>query len=270
MCQVLKVSRSGYYHWVKYPKSTRKIEDADLIQKINTIYYKNRKTYGSPRIHQVLLKEGCNVSKKRVERLMKKAGIHAVTKKKYRVTTDSKHAHQIAVNHLNRNLKVDKPNKFWVADITYIFTQEGWLYLSTIMDLYFRKIVGWSMKNRITKDLVIEALNMAIKQRKPGRDLLLHSDRGSQYASYCYQVLLSKKGIRCSMSRKGNCWDNAVMESFYRTLKVELIYLNKHKTRMEAKRDIFEYIEIFYNRERLHSFLGYHSPEEYERMTMVA
>ena len=157
-----------------------------------------------------------------------------------------------------------------MADITYIYTQEGFLYLSAIMDLYSRKIVGWSMKNRITKDLVIEALNMAIKQRKPDRDLLLHSDRGSQYASYCYQVLLSKKGIRCSMSRKGNCWDNAVMESFYHTLKVELIYLKKYKTRMEAKRDIFEYIEIFYNRERLHSFLGYHNSEEYEKMTIVA
>jgi transposase InsO family protein len=157
-----------------------------------------------------------------------------------------------------------------VADITYISTQEGWLYLSTIMDLYSRKIVGWSMKNRITPDLVIEALNMAIKQRKPSWGLLLHSDRGSQYASDYYQALLGKRGILCSMSRKGNCWDNAVMESFYRTLKVELIYLKKYETRMEAKRDIFEYIEIFYNRERLHSSIGYNSPEEYEKMTMVA
>ena len=177
-----------------------------LIQKLNTVYHNHRKTYGSPRIHQVLLKEGYYVSKKRVERLMKKAGIHAVAKKKYRATTDSRHSHPVAVNHLNRNFKVDKPNKFWVVDITYVSTQEGWLYLSTIMDLYSRKIVGWSMKNRITKDLVTEALNMAIKQRKPGRDLLLHSDRGSQYTSYCYQILLSKKSIRCSMSRKGNCF----------------------------------------------------------------
>jgi transposase InsO family protein len=165
---------------------------------------------------------------------------------------------------------VNKPNQFWVADITYIYTQEGWLYLSTIMDLYSRKIVGWSMKNRITQDLVIEALNMAIKQRKPSWGLLLHSDRGSQYASDYYQALLGKRGILCSMSRKGNCWDNAVMESFYRTLKVELIYQRKYETRIEARRDIFEYIEIFYNRERLHSFLGYNSPEEYEKMTMVA
>jgi transposase InsO family protein len=217
-----------------------------------------------------MLREGYQVSKKRVERLMKEAEIHAMAKKKYKATTDSKHSLPVAANSLNRNFVADKLNQFWVADITYIYTQEGWLYLSTIMDLYSRKIVGWSMKNRITPDLVIEALNMAIKQRKPGRGLLLHSDRGSQYASYCYQVLLGKRGILCSMSRKGNCWDNAVMESFYRTLKVELIYQRKYETRIEAQRDIFEYIEIFYNRERLHSSIGYNSPEEYEKMTMVA
>jgi putative transposase len=210
------------------------------------------------------------VSKKRVERLMREAGIHAVTKKKYRATTDSKHTLPVAANSLNRNFSVNKLNQFWVADITYLYTQEGWLYLSTIMDLYSRKIVGWSMKNSITQELVSEALHMAIKQRKSSRRLLLHSDRVSQYASYCYQALLGKRGILCSMSRKGNCWDNAVMESFYRTLKVELIYQRKYETRIEAQRDIFEYIEIFYNRERLHSSIGYHSPEEYEKMTMVA
>jgi len=203
---------------------------------------------------------------------MRKTGIHTVAKKKYRATTDSKHSLSVAANHLNRNFRVDKPNQFWVADITHIYTREGWLYLYTIMDLYSRKIVGWSMKNRIIQDLVIEALNMAIKQRKPGRGLLLHSDRGSQYACYCYQVLLKRYGMLCSMSRKGNCWDNAVMESFYRNLKVELIYLKKYETRIGAKRDIFEntYIEIFYNRERLHSSIWYNSPEEYEKMTMVA
>jgi len=267
---VLKVSRSGYYQWIKYPNNKRKIEDRDLKQEIIVIYHNSRKTYGSPRIHQKLLREGYHVSKKRVERLMKETGIHAIAKKKYRATTDSKHSLPVAANHLNRNFSVNKLNQFWVADITYIYTQEGWLYLSTIMDLYSRKIVGWSMKNRITPDLVIEALNMAIKQRKPSWGLLLHSDRGSQYASYFYQVLLGKRGILCSMSRKGNCWDNAVMESFYRTLKVELIYPKKYETRIEAQRDIFEYIEIFYNRERLHSSIGYHSPEEYEKMTMVA
>jgi putative transposase len=216
------------------------------------------------------LREDYQVSKKRVERLMREAGIHAMAKKKYKATTDSRHTQPVAPNHLNRNFVADKPNQSWVADITYIYTKEGWIYLSTIMDLYSRKIIGWSMKNRITLDLVIEALNMAIKQRKSSRGLLLHSDRGSQYASYCYQALLGKKGILCSMSRKGNCWDNAVMESFYRTLKVELIYQKKYETRIEAQRDIFEYIEIFYNRERLHSSIGYNSPEEYEKMIMVA
>jgi len=242
----------------------------DLKQKIIVIYHNSRRTYGSPRIHQKLFRDGYHVGKKRVERLMKETGIHAVAKKKYRATTDSKHSLPVAANHLNRKFNVNKLNQFWVADITYIYTQEGWLYLSTIMDLYSRKIIGWSMKNRIIPDLVIEALNMAIKQRKPGRGLLLHSDRGSQYASYCYQVLLKRNSMLCSMSRKGNCWDNAVIESFYRTLKVELVYQRKYETRIEAQRDIFEYIEIFYNRQRLHSFLGYNSPEEYEKMTMVA
>jgi len=270
MCQVLKVSRSGYYQWSKYPNNKRKIEDMGLKQKIIVIYYNSRRTYGSPRIHQKLFRDGYHVGKKRVERLMKETGIHAVAKKKYRATTDSKHTLPVTANSLNRNFSVNKSNQFWVADITYIYTQEGWLYLSTIMDLYSRKIVGWSMNHKITQELVIQALNMAIKQRNPSRGLLLHSDRGSQYASYCYQVLLKRNGILCSMSRKGNCWDNAVMESFYRTLKVELIYQKKYETRIEAQRDIFEYIEIFYNRERLHSFLGYNSPEEYEKITMVA
>ena len=242
----------------------------DLKQKIVEIHSNSRRTYGSPRIHQTLLREGYHVSKKRVERLMKEAGIHAITKKKYRATTDSKHSMPVAANSLDRNFRVNKLNQFWVANITYIYTQEGWLYLSTIMDLYSRKIVGWSMHHRITQELVLEALYMAIKQRNPSWGLLLHSDRGSQYASYCYQVLLKRSGILCSMSRKGNCWDNAVMESFYRNLKVELIYPKKYKTRIEAQRDIFEYIEIFYNRERLHSSIGYHSPEEYEKMTMFA
>ena len=211
------------------------------------------------------------MSKKRVERLIREAGIHAIAKKKYRATTDSKHTLPVAANSLNRNFSVNRPNQSWVADITYLYTQEGWLYLSTIMDLYSRKIIGWSMHRRITQELVIQALYMAIKQRKPSIEgLLLHSDRGSQYASDCYQVLLARNGILCSMSCKGNCWDNAVMESFYRTLKVELIYQKKYETRIEAQRDIFEYIEIFYNRERLHSSIGYHSPEEYEKMTMVA
>jgi len=251
MCQVLKVSRSGYYDWLKYPISQRKIEDMKLKQEITEIYQKSRRTYGSPRIHQKLLREVYSIGKKRVERLMQELDIQAVAQRKYKATTDSAHAKPVAENHLNREFTPDKSNLSWVADITYIWTAEGWLYLATIMDLFSRKIISWSLRQRLTKELVIAALDMAVKQRNLSVDLLLHSDRGSQYASKLYQLLLLKHGILCSMSGKGNCWDNAVMESFYRTLKMELIYQRKYETRMEAKRDIFEYIEIFYNRERL-------------------
>jgi len=241
-----------------------------LKKKAREIYTGSRKTYGSPRIYQQLSREGYAIGKKRVERLMQELGIQAVAKRKYKATTDSRHSRPVAENHLNRQFTPNKLNTSWVADITYIWTKEGWLYLATIMDLYSRKIIGWSLRNRLTKELVISALNMALKQRKLSSDLLLHSDRGSQYASRLYRLLLVKHGILCSMSGKGNCWDNAVMESFYRTLKVELIYQNTYQTRREAQRDIFEYIEIFYNRERLHSSLGYCSPEEYEKMLKVS
>ena len=249
--------------------SQRKIEDMELKQEIKRIYKKSRKTYGSPRIYQKLLREGYHIGKKRVERLMGELDIQAITKRKYKATTDSKHNNPVAENHLKRNFTPDKPNKYWVADITYIKTAEGWLYLATIMELYSRKIIGWALRKRLTKELVIAALDVALKQRNLSADLLLHSDRGNQYASKLYQLLLKKHGILCSMSGKGNCWDNAVMESFYHTLKVELIYQNIYQTRREAQRDIFEYIEIFYNRERLHSSLGYYSPEEYEKLMLT-
>jgi len=245
------------------------MKDMELRQKIMEIYQKNRQRYGSPRIHQKLLGEGYAIGKKRVERLMSEMGIQAVAKRKYKATTDSAHSKPVAENHLNGDFTPDKPNQYWVADITYIWTAEGWLYLATIMDLYSRKIIGWALRNRLTKELVIAALDMALKQRNLSPDLLLHSDRGSQYTSELYQLILLKNGILCSMSRKGNCWDNAVMESFYRTLKVELIYQNKYETRRQAQRDIFEYIEVFYNRERLHSSLGYCSPEEYESLMLA-
>lgn len=241
----------------------------ELKKEILRIYENSRKRYGSPRIHQQLLREGYFIGKKRVERLMQEMDIQAVAKRKYRATTDSSHTKPVAENHLNRNFSPDKPNTAWVADITYIWTAEGSLYLATIMDLFSRRIIGWSLRERLTKDLVIAALDMALKQRNISTCLLLHSDRGSQYASELYQLHLLKHGILCSMSGKGNCWDNAVMESFYRTLKVELIYQNTYKTRKEAQRDIFEYIEIFYNRERLHSSLGYYTPAEYENLMLT-
>ena len=268
MCQVLKVSRSGYYYWLEYPISQRKKKDMQLKEEIRRIYDKNRKRYGSPRIHKQLLRGGYPIGRKRVARLMQELGIQAVAKRKYKATTDSTHSKPVAGNYLNRDFTADKPNKSWVTDITYIWTLEGWLYLATIMDLFSRKIISWSLRDRLTKELVIAALDMAVKQRNLSPDLLIHSDRGSQYASELYQLHLLKHGIICSMSGKGNCWDNAVMESFYRTLKVELIYQNHYQTRREAQRDIFEYIEVFYNRERLHSSLGYYSPEEYETLML--
>ena len=241
----------------------------ELKQKIMEIYHKSRKTYGSPRIHQKLLREGYPMGQKRVARLMQELDIQAIAKRKYKATTDSNHSQPVAENHLNRQFTPDSPNTSWVADITYIWTKEGWLYLATIMDLFSRRIIGWSLKDRLTKELVISALDMALKQRNLSSDLLLHSDRGSQYASELYQLLLLKHGILCSMSGKGNCWDNAVMESFYRSLKVELIYQTTYETRRQARLDIFEYIEIFYNRERLHSSLDYYSPEEYEKLMLT-
>ncbi len=201
---------------------------------------------------------------------MKEMGIRARHKRKYKATTDSNHSYPVAKNILQRDFTVYGPNQRWVSDITYIYTREGWLYLSTIMDLYSRKIVGWAMEQRLTQDLVIKALNMAVERRRPGRGLLLHSDRGSQYASGAYQRLLWHYGMICSMSRKGDCWDNAVMESFFHTLKVELVYHAAFETRAQARRSIFEYIEVFYNRIRIHSSIGYNSPEEYEKQRKVA
>lgn len=229
------------------------------------IYHKSRKTYGSPRIHKQLCKEGIHCSKKRVERLMQEAGIQAIQKRKFKVTTDSRHNLPVAENILNREFTASSPNTKWVADITYINTDEGWLYLATIMDLHSRRIAGYSMQKYLTRELVIEALQMAITNRRPGRGLVIHSDRGSQYASYDYQRLLQQYDFICSMSRKGDCWDNSPMESFFKTLKTELVYQRRFKARAEAKLEIFEYIEVFYNRFRLHSALGYKTPEEFEK-----
>jgi putative transposase len=201
---------------------------------------------------------------------MKELGIRAKHKKKFKVTTDSWHHYQVAENLLNRDFNPAGPNQCWVSDITYIYTKEGWLYLAAVMDLYSRKLIGWAMGTRLTKELVIKALNMAIGSRHPALGLLMHSDRGSQYASHEYQKLLQKHGMICSMSGKGNCYDNAVMESFFHTLKVELIYDDVFETRLQARRCIFEYIEVFYNRIRTHSAMGYYSPEDYEKLRKAA
>ena len=226
---------------------------------------RSRQTYGSPRLSDELQDSGVSCSENRVARLMRLSGIRAVGKRKYRVTTNSKHNHPIAENLLNRQFSADKPNAVWLSDITYIWTAEGWLYLAGVLDVYSRMLVGWSMSARVTAELTLTALSQAIDRREVTPELMHHSDRGSQYAAGEYQRLLSESGMICSMSRKGDCWDNAPMESFFATLKAELVNREQFKTRQEAKAKIFEYIEVFYNRQRRHSTLGYKSPVDFER-----
>jgi len=232
---------------------------------IKAVHQRSRKTYGSPRIHAELNESGHACSRYRVARLMRQHGIVSKHKKKFRVTTNSVHSYPIAENQLERQFDVSRPNQCWVSDITYIPTREGWLYLAVTLDLYHRKIIGWAMDRWITRQLAIDALNMAIKNGCLEPGLLHHFDRGVQYASNEFQGLLKAHRIQCSMSRKGNCWDNAVAESFFHTLKVELVQGKIYDTRQEAKMDIFDYIEIFYNQQRRHSYLGYLSPVDFEK-----
>jgi len=267
MCAVLEVSSSGYYAWRDRAPSQRTQENRELAKHMQIIHDKARHTYGSPRIHAKLLKQGFQVSRGRVQRLMKANGIEPRRRKRYKkITTNSKHSYPVAQNLLDQDFTAEAPNLKWVADISYIPTQEGWLYLAAVMDLYSRRIVGWAMDANLEATLVEDALKMAIHQRRPGSDLLHHSDRGSQYACNDYQDLLKSHGILPSMSRTGNCYDNAVMESFFGSLKTECVHHCNYPTRNQAKRDIFEYIEVFYNRERIHSTLGYLSPHEYEAL----
>ena len=264
MCRFLDVSRSGYYEWCKRDESPRKKKDRELMEKIRFIYEQSKKRYGSPRIHAELRAQGILCGKKRVERLMREMGLQAKHKRQFKVTTNSKHNYPIAKNLLKREFQVVTPNQVWLADITYIRTFEGWLYLAAVMDLYSRKIVGWSMSETMKTALATAALKMAIKRRRPKKGLMHHSDRGVQYASKEYQEIITNNGMICSMSRKGNCWDNAPMESFFGTLKTECIAGKIYLSRAQAKREIFEYIEIDYNRKRRHSSIGYISPENFE------
>jgi putative transposase len=245
MCNVLKVSRNGFYAWLKRPESRHRIENRRLEQKIREIHECNKRIYGAPKIHEELKDQGETCSKNRVARIMRKAGMKSKTKKKFRATTNSRHNFPVAPNLLNQCFDVDSPNKVWVADITYIHTAEGWLYLAALMDLYSRKIVGWAMSNRITRQLALDALRMAITNRHELDGLIHHSDRGSQYASGDYQRVLKEHGITCSMSRKGNCYDNAVMENFFHLLKTEWVHHYRYLTRQQAITSIFEYIESF-------------------------
>jgi len=265
MCRVLAVSRSGYYAWRNRPTSARKMADQELSQHIKQIHDHSRQTYGSPRIQAELAENGVNCGCKRVARLMRQEELFAKQSRKFKVTTtDSAHPYPVAPNLLAQDFTASRPNEKWLTDITYIPTAEGWLYLAVVLDLYSRRIVGWTMSDSLERHLVIAALQMAVKMRQPPPGLLHHSDRGSQYASDDYQALLTQHQMRCSMSRTGNCYDNAPTESFFGTLKTELVHHCQYQTKAEAKTDIFEYIEVFYNRFRRHSALGYQSPVNFE------
>ena len=265
MCRVLCVSAGGYYDWRGRPQSTRTQRREALVVAIKAVHGEVKARYGSPRIHAELVARGEPCCVNNVARLMRREGIAAKTRRKFCVTTDSNHDRPVAENVLNREFGPEAPNQAWTADITYVATGEGWLYLAAVEDLNSRRIVGWSMGSRIDSRLVVDALEMALAGRRPGAGLVAHSDRGSQYASEHYQRVLTKHGITCSMSRRANCWDNAPMESFFSSLKKELVHSESYVTRAEARASLFEYIEVFYNRIRRHSSLGYMSPAEYEQ-----
>lgn len=266
MCALLSVSRSGYYKWRHHKPSDQKKRQIKLMKSIRGHFNGFKKRYGSPKIAAKLREEGWVVSTKTVSRLMKQMGLRSCTVKKHKATTNSKHSHPVFDNVLNQNFAIDAPNKAWVADITYIHTNEGWVYLASLLDLCTRKIVGWSAGERMTKELVIKALQMAYERQKPGEGVIHHSDRGVQYASNEYRELLKQCKMTGSMSRKGNCYDNASIESFHSVLKKELVYPTKFKTRKQAYDALYEYIELEYNRIRIHSSLGYVSPHHYEKM----
>lgn len=265
ICALLGVSRSGYYAWKKRKPTSREHEIQILIEHIRRVYQKSRRTYGSPRVWAQLKKLGYVYNRKTIARLMRQEGLRGMRKYRRVITTDSKHRFPVAPNLLNREFQAEAPNQKWVADITYISTNEGWLYLAGVLDLFSRKVVGWEMSNHIDSDMVEKALRMALYRRQPDFGLLHHSDRGSQYASHQIREILDANRIQVSMSRKGDCYDNAVMESFFGTLKNEWVHYQKYKTRSYARTDIFGYIEGFYNTVRLHSSLGYLSPNEYEQ-----
>jgi transposase InsO family protein len=264
MCKLLTVSRAGFYAWSTRQDSQRKRDDKRIVVLIRETFKNSREIYGYRRILAALRDINETCSKHKVLRLMRENNIRPKTRRKFKVTTNSKHNKPIYENSLARQFNPQVPNQRWVSDITYVPTSEGWLYLSVIIELYSRKVIGWAMSNRMTDTIVTDALKMALFRRKVRADLLLHSDRGSQYASDNVQQLLRNNRIECSMSRKGNCWDNAVAESFFHSLKTECVYHERYITRDSAKKSIFDYIEVFYNRQRKHSYLGYKSPEEYE------
>lgn len=267
MCRLLRVSRSGYYAWRSRPESNRARTDRELTRVIRRIHAESKGVYGSPRIRQELEAEGFYHGRNKVARLMRKAGLKGCPHRRFKVTTRSDPSHAVAENLIQQDFHADAPNQRWVADLTYISTHQGWLYLAVVMDLYSRLIVGWSMNRWMSRHLVIDALTMALGARTPRGDLIHHSDRGAQYTSDDFRDQLDQHGIQCSMSARGNCYDNAVVESFFGLMKRERINRVRYLTRDEAKADVFDYIECFYNRKRRHGYLGNISPMEFEKRT---
>lgn len=265
----MQVSRSGYYAWHQRGKSSRQRENERLIPFVRAAHKESKGTYGARRIAIEVKALGISCGRFRAGTLMKLAGVAAKQKKKFKATTDSKHNLPVAPNLLNRQFEVKAPDRVYLSDITYIWTHEGWLYLAVILDLFSRRVIGWSLNNRITKNLVMDAFRMAIWRRCPAPGLIFHSDRGSQYCSNDFQEMLKAHKMLSSMSRKGNCWDNAVAESFFGSLKTERVFFSSYKTREEARRDIVDYIEMFYNSNRRHSYLGYVSPKEFEKLWLL-
>ena len=268
MCRLLAVSPSGYYAWVARPESPRAAENRRLVAEIRGIHAALRRTYGSPRVHATIQAQGQRIGEHRVARLMRMSAIRAKTVRKWRATTTSAHRHPVVPNTRNRQFAVAAPNRVWAGDITYVWTAEGWFYLAVVLALYSRRVIAWGMGRRLTQELATAALTMAVEHRRPAPGVVHHTDRGSQYAATTYRALLAEHGLTASMSRRGNCWDNAVVESFFHTLKTEHVHHQHYRTREEARQDIFEWIEVFYNRVRRHSTLGYRSPAEFKAMPM--
>lgn len=263
MCRLLGVSRSGYYLWAKHETSERSQEDERLLSHIRQAYIRGRGTYGSPRITAELRDKGFSCGKNRIARLMRHNGIRAKTKRRFKVVTRYRHDVLVAQNCLKQNFSVKAANMLWFSDITFIWTREGWMYLAAILDAYDRQIVGWSISDRLSQEILNDALQKAVRKRRPEAGLIFHSDRGTQYTSHAFQGLLHQHGFVPSMCSTGNCYDNAVMESFFHTLKTELIYFEKYQSKREARGSVFEYIEVFYNRVRRHSALNYFPPAEF-------
>ncbi len=267
MCRLLGVSASGYYAWRKRPDSPRMQRDRELLTRIRRIHAASRGVYGSPRVHAELVGEGVCVGRHKVAQLMRLARLRGCPKRRFRATTQRDPAHPVAKNLLKQDFKAQAPNQRWAADITYISTRQGWLYLAVVMDLYSRRVVGWSMSRWMSRRLVVDALRMAVEARQPEGPLIHHSDRGAQYTSDDFREELARHGIECSMSSTGNCYDNAVVESFFGLLKRERVKRVRYRTREEARADLFEYIEVFYNRKRRHGYLGNISPDDFERQS---